>query len=93
MQTPDEAAAFQAVHDAFKQGINFFDVAPFYAAGKAEEVSSGNLWNFLTEYCACWHLHVFSITNSKLHSAYNVIVSTQKKDIINIIDIIHLVMI
>lgn len=39
MQTPDEKAAFQAVQDAFKQGVNFFDVAPFYAAGKAEEVS------------------------------------------------------
>ena len=38
MQTPDEKAAFQAVQDAFKQGVNFFDVAPFYAAGKAEEV-------------------------------------------------------
>jgi len=38
MQTPDESAAFQAVQDAFKQGVNFFDVAPFYAAGKAEEV-------------------------------------------------------
>lgn len=39
VQTPDEKAAFQAVQDAFKQGVNFFDVAPFYAAGKAEEVS------------------------------------------------------
>lgn len=36
--TPDEGAAFQAVQDAFKQGVNFFDVAPFYAAGKAEEL-------------------------------------------------------
>lgn len=40
LQTPDEKAAFQAVQDAFKQGVNFFDVAPFYAAGKAEEVKT-----------------------------------------------------
>ena len=37
LQTPDEKAAFAAVQDAFKEGVNFFDVAPFYAAGKAEE--------------------------------------------------------
>ena len=42
LQTPDEKAAFDAVQLAFKQGINFFDVAPFYAAGKAEEVHLSN---------------------------------------------------
>jgi L-galactose dehydrogenase len=36
--TPDEAAAFEAVQEAFKQGVNFFDVAPFYAAGDAEKL-------------------------------------------------------
>ena len=38
MQTPDEKLALQAVHDAYEQGVNFFDVAPFYGAGSAERV-------------------------------------------------------
>ena len=38
LQTPDEKLAFQAVQDAYKQGINFFDIAPFYGAGSAERV-------------------------------------------------------
>lgn len=37
-QTPDEDAALKAIKLAFDNGVNFFDVAPFYAAGKAEEV-------------------------------------------------------
>jgi len=28
----------QAVQDAYKQGVNFFDIAPFYGAGSAERV-------------------------------------------------------
>lgn len=36
--TPDEDAAMKAIKLAFDNGVNFFDVAPFYAAGKAEEV-------------------------------------------------------
>lgn len=36
--TPDEDAALAAIKLAFDNGINFFDVAPFYAAGKAEEL-------------------------------------------------------
>ena len=38
MQSPDEAAAMKAVDAAFKSGVNFFDVAPFYASGDAERV-------------------------------------------------------
>lgn len=40
LQTPDEDAALKAIKLAFDNGVNFFDVAPFYAAGKAEEVRS-----------------------------------------------------
>lgn len=29
----------KAVDEAFKSGVNFFDVAPFYASGDAERVS------------------------------------------------------
>lgn len=36
--TPDEDAALKAIKLAFDNGVNFFDVAPFYAAGKAEEL-------------------------------------------------------
>ena len=39
LQSPDEAAAMKAVDAAFKSGVNFFDVAPFYASGDAERVS------------------------------------------------------
>ena len=28
----------KAVDEAFKSGVNFFDVAPFYASGDAERV-------------------------------------------------------
>ena len=38
MQSPDETAALAAVQEAFKSGVNFFDVAPFYASGDAERV-------------------------------------------------------
>ena len=38
LQSPDEEAAFAAVQEAFKNGVNFFDVAPFYASGDAEKV-------------------------------------------------------
>jgi aryl-alcohol dehydrogenase-like predicted oxidoreductase len=38
VQSPDEAAAMKAVDAAFKSGVNFFDVAPFYASGDAERV-------------------------------------------------------
>ena len=38
-QSPDEDAAMKAVDEAFKRGVNFFDVAPFYASGDAERVS------------------------------------------------------
>ena len=37
-QSPDEDAAMKAVDEAFKRGVNFFDVAPFYASGDAERV-------------------------------------------------------
>lgn len=40
LQSPDEKAAFAAVQEAFKNGVNFFDVAPFYASGDAEKVLS-----------------------------------------------------
>ncbi|KAL0040809.1 hypothetical protein WJX79_006107 [Trebouxia sp. C0005] len=36
--SPDEAAAMKAVDAAFKSGVNFFDVAPFYASGDAERL-------------------------------------------------------
>ena len=52
LQTPDEKAAFDAVQLAFKQGINFFDVAPFYAAGKAEEVHLSNSRETCLKYSA-----------------------------------------
>lgn len=39
-QTPDEDAALKAIQLAFDNGVNFFDVAPFYAAGNAEQVQS-----------------------------------------------------
>ena len=38
LQSPDEDAAMKAVDEAFKSGVNFFDVAPFYASGDAERV-------------------------------------------------------
>ena len=38
LQSPDETAALAAVQEAFKSGVNFFDVAPFYASGGAERV-------------------------------------------------------
>lgn len=37
-QAVNEEAATKAVHEAFKHGINFFDIAPFYGAGDAENV-------------------------------------------------------
>lgn len=40
LQTPDEDAAIKAIKLAYDNGVNFFDVAPFYASGKAEEVRS-----------------------------------------------------
>lgn len=40
LQSPDEDAAMKAVDEAFKSGVNFFDVAPFYASGDAERVRS-----------------------------------------------------
>ncbi|KAK9819654.1 hypothetical protein WJX72_000807 [[Myrmecia] bisecta] len=36
--SPNEDAAIAAVQEAFRQGVNFFDVAPFYAAGDAEKL-------------------------------------------------------
>ncbi len=51
MQSPDEAAAMKAVDAAFKSGVNFFDVAPFYASGDAERV--------------CINLHT-SVTTSRV---------------------------
>ena len=49
-QTPDEKLAFQAVQDAYKQGVNFFDVAPFYGAGSAERVRC-NMYMLATIFC------------------------------------------
>mmetsp|Transcript_37035 Transcript_37035/g.82332 ORF Transcript_37035/g.82332 Transcript_37035/m.82332 type:complete len:328 (+) Transcript_37035:137-1120(+) len=34
----DEGKGIQAVHDAFKAGVNFFDTSPFYGATKSETV-------------------------------------------------------
>jgi predicted oxidoreductase len=36
----DEGTAIATVHEAFHQGINFFDVAPVYGSGRAEQVRS-----------------------------------------------------
>ena len=39
LQSPNEDQAIAAVHLAVKKyGLNFFDVAPFYAGGDAERV-------------------------------------------------------
>ena len=38
MQTPDEEAGLNAIVEAFKKGVNFYDTAPFYGAGSAERV-------------------------------------------------------
>jgi aryl-alcohol dehydrogenase-like predicted oxidoreductase len=46
LQTPDEDAALKAIKLAFDNGVNFFDVAPFYAAGNAEEVRAAHLTLF-----------------------------------------------
>lgn len=40
-QDADEQTAIETVHAAYKAGINFFDVSPFYGAGRAEQVSLG----------------------------------------------------
>ena len=37
-QTPDEDAGVEAIKEAVKLGINFFDTAPFYGSGSAEKV-------------------------------------------------------
>jgi Aldo/keto reductase family len=50
LQTPDEDAALKAIKLAFDNGVNFFDVAPFYAAGKAEEVRSEHCIVFLLSF-------------------------------------------
>jgi predicted aldo/keto reductase-like oxidoreductase len=34
---PDQEGCTEAIHDAFKRGVNYFDVAPAYGNGKAEE--------------------------------------------------------
>ncbi|CAK0739889.1 hypothetical protein CVIRNUC_001206 [Coccomyxa viridis] len=36
--TPDEEAGLNAIVEAFKKGINFYDSAPFYGAGSAERL-------------------------------------------------------
>ncbi len=35
----DESLAVQAVHEAFKFGINFFDTSPYYGLTRSEKVS------------------------------------------------------
>ena len=37
-QTADEDAGVEAIKEAVKLGINFFDTAPFYGSGSAEKV-------------------------------------------------------
>lgn len=35
-----EEVAVSTVHEAFRQGINYFDTSPFYGDGLSETVSS-----------------------------------------------------
>lgn len=37
-QSPDDKKAMAAIKLAFDNGVNFFDVAPFYGAGDAERL-------------------------------------------------------
>ena len=39
VQDIDEDAGVQAVHEAFRLGINFFDTSPFYGSTKSETVA------------------------------------------------------
>ena len=42
----------KAVDEAFKRGVNFFDVAPFYASGDAERVHGmQRCWSFNSVSC------------------------------------------
>ena len=39
LQETDEEAGVEAVHEAFRLGINFFDTSPLYGATRSETVS------------------------------------------------------
>lgn len=49
LQSPDETKAVAAVQEAFKSGVNFFDIAPFYASGDAERVRDSVLQRLLAQ--------------------------------------------
>lgn len=59
LQSPDETKAVAAVQEAFKSGVNFFDIAPFYASGDAERVSGIELQYFC---CPVRHASFMSCT-------------------------------
>ena len=61
-QSPDDKKAMAAIKLAFDNGVNFFDVAPFYGAGDAERLLGRGLQQLPrdqifvgTKVCACHH--------------------------------------
>jgi len=59
LQTPDEDAGIAAVREAHRLGINFFDTAPFYGSGSAEQVGavSESAITTITVVQLSFHLH------------------------------------
>lgn len=52
LQDLSEDAAVATVHEAFKQGLNYFDTSPFYGEGLSEIVSSQVMPAMVQHWCA-----------------------------------------
>lgn len=55
--------AIATVHEAFKQGLNYFDTSPFYGDGLSEIVSMDNFSGSLHMACLALHMIIYQISD------------------------------